>query len=435
MTTSNMEGTTATSSSSKTFTSPEHRATQDDRNVWQGWCKLQSEPSIFNTILRQLEVKGVRVADVPYLDSLTEQPNRTFGLLFLFPYRDLSDDEDEDNEEVASDCSPSDLWFANQTTQNACGTVGLINILCNIPGIDRGDYIRSMMDYTKPFSPPLRGFVLSSWAFLRRLHNSFCTKADMLLADSAMKRDFNKFKQRSKSKAQAKNASKKRKAQALDEEEDSGEHHFMGYVPFNGEVWRLDGLDNKPHSLGKYEDDWISLARDNIQKYMDTARPEDQFNLTRLGPDSLITKQHELGSNIKSIQRIEERLDALDPDWRRVLSNGEEGEGSDKTAKTDEVISDTVSELGITEGLPKEAAAGGWVTEIEEAGLDDLVLLRERLGKDQGALKAKIEEGREEWESDERKAEERQFDFGPFIKGFLRKIAEKGALKEIVEEL
>ncbi|KAL9062798.1 MAG: hypothetical protein Q9157_008620, partial [Trypethelium eluteriae] len=156
-TSSKSSNSTDATSPSKVFTAPEHRATKEDIQKWQGWCKLQSEPSIFNVMLRKLEVKGVRVADVHDLDSLTEQPDPIFGLLFLFPYRKL-DDDDEDEEEASE--TSSKLWFANQTTENACATIGLINMLCNIPGIDRGDFINTMKDYTETFPPPLRGFIL-----------------------------------------------------------------------------------------------------------------------------------------------------------------------------------------------------------------------------------------------------------------------------------
>ena len=438
MTPSKTNSSTTATATPKAFTAPEHRATQDDIKKWQGWCRLQSEPSIFNVMLRKLEVKGVRVADVHDLDGLTQQPETVFGLLFLFPYRELNDEKEQDpkdgnNEEAATASFPSKLWFANQTTENACATVGLINILCNIPDIDRGEYIKHMMEHTEPLSPPLRGFVLSSWTFLRQLHNSFCTKADMLLADSAMEHDFNRYQQ--KSKAKAKKNSRKRKADAMNEDP-SGENHFMGYIPCCGEVWRIDGLDSKPHSLGKYDGDgdWVRVARDNIQKYIDTARPEDQFNLTRLGPDPFVKNQQEFGSNIKSIQRIEERLGTLNSTWRKSLGGSEEAEGEEKKSKIDEVFSDTISELGITEGLLSEAAVKR-AEEIEGAEFRELTHLRESLGKDQGALKNGIKQGREEWESDERRAEERKFDFGPFIRGFLRKVAEKGVLKEIVEDL
>ncbi|KAI9685917.1 MAG: hypothetical protein M1822_004195 [Bathelium mastoideum] len=437
------------------FTAPDKPASQEDLQKWQGWCKLQSEPSIFNTMLRQLEVQGVRVADVHSLDDLSEPSSSTYGLLFLFPYRNLNGEEDEDDTETAA--AASQLWFANQTTENACATIGLINMVCNIPGIDRGEYITQMMSHTDSFSPPLRGFVLSAWAYLRRLHNAYATKADMLLADSAMRHDFDRHQTRSKARAKAqaqaeakakagKSAAKKRKAAEADLNDDddddstggpSGEHHFMGYVPFAGRVWRLDGLDPTPHCLGPYEGgDWVSIARANIQRYMNTAGPGDQFSLARLVPDPVLAGQRALAANVRGVRSVEERLAALNPEWRQFVSSDEEEEGGEKGAKTQGVCSDAISELGVTEELlgeeEGEVARG---EEIEAACLDGLVVLRESLGQAQEALRAGIQEGRADWEKDGRKAEERRFDFGPFIRGLLRKVAEKGVLKEIVEDL
>ncbi|KAL9089656.1 MAG: hypothetical protein Q9165_005688 [Trypethelium subeluteriae] len=452
----------------KVFTAPEHRATKEDIQKWQGWCKLPSEPSIFNTMLRKLEVKGVRVTDVHDLDSLTEQLDPIFGLLFLFPYRQLDDDEDE---EEASETS-SKLWFANQTTENACATIGLVNMLCNIPGIDRSDFINTMMDYTESFAPPLRGFILSSWPLLRNLHNSYCTKADMLLADSCMKRDFTKASNQRKARANLPSttsststsatttqSARKRKAMVLEEEEhdddddddnEPGEYHFMGYVPFAGHVWRLDGLDASPHDLGPYPQDnedkaekeeekeeqqnddegtpddpgraWVAVARANIRRYMATASPDDAFNLTRLGPDPLLTKTRALRANVRALRRVEARLDALEPEWR-----GQEG-----------VSAGAVPELGASEeelAVEREEEDEEYEEEIEELDVEGLVGLRERLGREQREWRDGVKEAKREWEEDERRAEERRFDFGPFIRGFLRRVAERGRLREIVEDL
>ena len=43
--------------------------------------------------------------------------------------------------------------------------------------------------------------------------------------------------------------------------------HFIGYVPNNGQLYELDGLQAGPISFGACTDDtWLAMAREQIQK-------------------------------------------------------------------------------------------------------------------------------------------------------------------------
>ena len=56
-------------------------------------------------------------------------------------------------------------------------------------------------------------------------------------------------------------ASRRRKNQSksTDVEEESS-FHFIAFVPIEGRVWKLDGLERQPHSLGK------NMAQQSIAK-------------------------------------------------------------------------------------------------------------------------------------------------------------------------
>jgi hypothetical protein len=72
---------------------------------------------------------------------------------------------------------------------------------------------------------------------------------DVLNADLALQNDYEKWvkaKKTPKRKVVKKKAPKKKK-----KDEDEAGYHFVAYVPINGSVWRLDGLQRQPVNLGK----------------------------------------------------------------------------------------------------------------------------------------------------------------------------------------
>jgi ubiquitin carboxyl-terminal hydrolase L5 len=104
---------------------PDHPATKHDKETWQGFCDIESDPALFSVILRDMGVSGITVRELfaltpDYLDSM---PQPIYGLILLFRYREFG------NADQATDCPP-DVWFANQLpAQNSCGTLAMINAL------------------------------------------------------------------------------------------------------------------------------------------------------------------------------------------------------------------------------------------------------------------------------------------------------------------
>jgi ubiquitin carboxyl-terminal hydrolase L5 len=115
---------------------------------------------------------------------LTSPSKPVYGLIFLFKYRD---EEEEEVRDVGK--CPNHVWFANQvgqrsglsedytnktqTTNNACATIALLNIVMNVPEIDLGSSISSFKTATQRLKPAYRGQRLSGDDFIRNVHNSF----------------------------------------------------------------------------------------------------------------------------------------------------------------------------------------------------------------------------------------------------------------------
>ena len=60
-----------------------------------------------------------------------------------------------------------------QTTQNACATIALFNIIMNAEGLELGERLNQFKEESRSLSPPLRGNLLSNRPWIRMAHNSF----------------------------------------------------------------------------------------------------------------------------------------------------------------------------------------------------------------------------------------------------------------------
>jgi ubiquitin carboxyl-terminal hydrolase L5 len=118
----------------------------------------------------------------------------------------------------------------------------------NAPQVQLGDRLEQFKESTKNLDTALRGYSLSSNTFIRRIHNSLIRRMDQLNADLALEYAASQPRQK-----KPKTASKKSRKKKKDEEEDDSENafHFVAYVPADGQVWELDGLQKKPHKIGR----------------------------------------------------------------------------------------------------------------------------------------------------------------------------------------
>lgn len=261
-----------------------------------------------------------------------------YGLIFLFQYQ-------ADNPEKMEEC-PDDVWFAQQVrihhfpnhssiltylqvAMNSCASVSLLNIIMNVPNVDIGESLAGLKRSTSSdLTPRKRGEVVRDCKFVRVIHNSFALKSDLLNevidfnqpvtpkkkpSDSSM-RSPRKFKKSKTGRA------KKRKTVDEDSAAD-GAFHFIAFVPINGKVWKLDGMDAQPMNLGPFENNWLDLACDEISSRMKASELVNKtgFSLQAVCCSPLKMLSTLLAENLARLLCVEQILSIKDTDWSAYI--------------------------------------------------------------------------------------------------------------------
>jgi ubiquitin carboxyl-terminal hydrolase L5 len=209
------------------------------------WCLIESDPGVFTKIISKLGCTGIQVEE---LHSLQDEDLAAlypiYGLIFLFKWNQCI----TPNEGIYPN-SDNEIYFARQVITNACATQAILSVLLNSKDIEIGSFLREFKDFTKDFSPELKGTAIGDER-IRRIHNSFARPEFMLVEGVES--------------SGAKEAS----------------FHFTAYVPINGRVFELDGLKSGPYVVGECGEDWTKVAREAISKKMASfSMKELRFNL------------------------------------------------------------------------------------------------------------------------------------------------------------
>ncbi|KAH8727274.1 hypothetical protein GQ44DRAFT_704771 [Phaeosphaeriaceae sp. PMI808] len=391
--------------------------------TWQGFCEIESEPAYFSTILREMGVEHVTVRE-PFgvsSDLLAMLPQPIYGLVLLFRYRPFG------NEDQETKC-PADVWFANQLpAQNSCGTLAMINILMNNPEIHVGDHLNQFRDFTKDMTPFQRGEAFASFEFVKKIHNSFAKQMDVLENDKYISY---KFKQsqylktlESKHEPKATSSQARRRSRDSAATDDSAEafennaHHFIAFVPVGNEIWKLDGMDAQPTSVGTFNPEdgetWLSNACDTITTLMGAG--DDDYGVVALVQSPLHSLRKKASLIINTTMHVESRLNNLSPTWREFVADNQEPTSPRM--------------LGVEQHLSLHPITEAVRAEIDSEETQKLRERRESLVTELVEVAKSIMEEMGLEAAEEQKAMQRRYDTGPAIKKWLEMLAENGHLE------
>ncbi|EFP84801.1 uncharacterized protein PGTG_10272 [Puccinia graminis f. sp. tritici CRL 75-36-700-3] len=229
----------------------------------EGWCLTESDPAIFTILLSELGVSGLQVEELWSLDNQSlEQLKPVHALIFLFKYVN-SDQRDPSKQAGEQQPAPPGTWFAHQVITNACATLAILNAVMNIPStsskIQLGQELSQLKEFSVDLDSQMTGELLTNSERIRAVHNSFA-RPDPFQRDEP--------KQMSTEDA----------------------YHFITYLPLQGKLYELDGLNGLPVFHGKIPEgqSWTSLAREVIQNRINTySSTEVHFNLMAVCEDRL----------------------------------------------------------------------------------------------------------------------------------------------------
>ncbi|KAF2130000.1 cysteine proteinase [Dothidotthia symphoricarpi CBS 119687] len=394
---------------------PNEPATKLDKETWQGFCDIESEPTYFSVMLREMGVQGVTVREVFAMDPavLETLPQPIYGLILLFRHREFG------NADQPTEC-PANVWFANQLpAQNSCATLAMINILMNTIDVETGEHLKQFKDFTQSFTPFQRGEALSSFDFVKKIHNSFAKKMDILEADKHLSNKVNRARREQQEKE-----GKKGRRTSVDSIETDGSvgdeenaHHFIAFLPVGDEIWKLDGLDVQPTSLGSFDsskgETWLSAVTDVIAAIM--AAGDDDYGVIAMTQSPLLSLRKTACLAMNTLKLVETRLDSVDAGWKSFLISEEEP----PTAQT----------LGVENQIATHPVPDPLKARIDDEKMADLLDRRGRLVKELSRLLADIMNETHNEAEEDQKATERRYDLGPLIQEWLSMLAGNGFLE------
>ena len=234
-------------------------------------------------------------------------------------------------------------------------------------------------------------------------------------------------------------ASSKKRSKGHDENDTDAGFHFIAFMPAMGQVWKFDGLERQPQALGQYlfkfllqdnalisvgecsEEDWLELARPNIVERM-AAYEEDQIEFSILGlvQDPLPELLQRLAVNVRSLEILHARL--MSP----------EDQGPADMTLTE--LQETVLGPDPSYGLTRADIDAAIVSEIDP--LESTLQLQQRqqgLRAAQRELRARIREEQQLRRADEDHATGRRYDYGPAVRTWLRFLARRQLLAELLQ--
>ena len=312
----------------------------------------------------------------------------------------------------------------------------------NAPQVQLGDQLEQFKESTKNLDTALRGYSLSSNTFIRRIHNSLIRRMDQLNADLALEYAASQSRQKKPKSASKKSRKKK------DKDDSENAFHFVAYVPADGQVWELDGLQKRPHKIGRPthvgrrtpkrgeheltllgpidSDDWTTVARPQIEARM--LQYEDSqlsFNLLALCRSSLAAHSRKIAGNLASLKtllnsiRSRPEFATFEPSEKWLDDTSLPSFLSEFQLTTTDVDNAPVPQTLHEKTLQLD-------TEAEANKLYESIVVDTKavMGEYRAELISVAE--------DEQRVKGRKKDFGPALHKWVTKLAQKGVLEDMI---
>jgi len=237
-----------------------------------GWQLIESDPGVFTSLIESLGTNHVQVEELYSLDVEELSSLLPYGVIFLFKY--VGSGKQQMFGRLDYDASHN-MFFANQTINNACATQAILSVMLNRPEIELGPELHQFKEFSQHLPSEFRGEALSNSELIRSVHNSFARNEPWVNEDVKTATDGDDV------------------------------FHFIAYLEHAGQLYELDGLREAPINHGtcsSFPEKVVQVIQQRINSY---PMNEIRFNLLALVKDRRIQAQS-IG-DIALLQREEEK--------------------------------------------------------------------------------------------------------------------------------
>ncbi len=251
----------------------------------------------------------------------------------------------------------------------------------NRPEIEIGEELTNLRSFSQALPSKERGHAIGNSEKIRIAHNSF-TRQDPFVQDDDDK---------------------------VSAKDSDDVFHFISFVPHNGTLYELDGLQAGPISHGECsEATWLALAREQIQQRIENyASNEIRFNLLAI-----------IGDQIVQLEKEKTKLTTLQQWITKKQANALEAE----------VAAGSASDLGEYEVCRKE------ILELASQSAETLEASSAQVIQSIAVKDLKIEEERQRQANWKTENERRRHNYVPVIFELLKQLAKKNQLKKLFDE-
>ncbi|KAI8338713.1 hypothetical protein BC941DRAFT_423683 [Chlamydoabsidia padenii] len=294
------------------------------------------------------------------------------------------------------------IYFANQVVNNAYAMHALLSILLNCEIINIGSTLADFKEFTKGFSPMLKGLSLSNSHTLRKSHNNV---GRLWPARSNNKPTY----------------------------------QYIGYVPFEGYLWELDGVKRGPLRLGPCtEKNWLDILQYELSRKTEGYQKQHiPFSVWSVIEDRRKVLQRKLVTKLSDKNRIETQLDEYHLGWKlaNVVQRWEEeyqhAMKNEYNRRGMDVSTHMTmhSHRPVDDSPPDDRPQQQQPLDLKEQidswlqAKDEILRLYNGLGKEA--------EKHQSYQSDTIR---RQHDYGPFITAYLDALQTHGILNRLVSD-
>lgn len=186
--------------------------------------------------------------------------------------------EEKEKREVLEDYDP-ELFYAEQVINNACATQAILSVLLNCPHVEVGEELSNLKDFVTGMSAKDKGYAIGNSEVIRNSHNKFARQEPFEMEERPATKDDDVF-------------------------------HFIAYIPFNGKLYELDGLQGGPIALADVDEDtWLPIAREEINNRIARYEAKEvRFNLLAVVGDLLQKCEDELRTAKLKVKHLANQL-------------------------------------------------------------------------------------------------------------------------------